>query len=193
MPVFAVSIFNFLIFICPLDSHFDFWLYCPISGQSYDTCANLPGSGFGSPVTARRSRLAALAARGVAEDFSTFQVSFGAPPRPLETSPSQKPAVTFPTVVIPFPKPAATFRPATVPWRQVTVHLPKVAAHGRKGAAPFGKVTVPFHPGTAAFQLFSAKTPCFWQNPRFLPVWGWFPAGPPATSRFLTFRKSTVL
>jgi hypothetical protein len=36
----------------------------------------------------------------------------------------------------------------------------------------------------------------FRQNPSFLaksPVFGWFPAGKPAGSHFLTFRKSTVL
>jgi hypothetical protein len=129
-----------------------------LAGSSRQSAA---AADHGSPVTARRSRLAALAARGAAEDFSNFQVSFGTPPRPLETSPSQKPAVPFPKAVIPFPKPAATFRPATV-------HLPKVAAHGRKEAAPFGKVAVhgrkaavTFRPGTAASPPFSATTPCF--------------------------------
>jgi hypothetical protein len=58
------------LFSSPLDSHFDFWLYCPISGQSYDTCVNLPGSGFGSPVTARRSRLAGHGSPVTARRFS---------------------------------------------------------------------------------------------------------------------------
>ena len=134
-------------------------------------------AGHGSPVTARRSRLAALAARGAAEDFSSFQVSFPVgTPFPARSSQAAapavagaKPAVPFPKAVIPFPKPAATFRPATV-------HLPKVAAHGRKEAAPFGKVAVhgrkaavTFRPGTAASPPFSATTPCFYG---FYQFWG---------------------
>jgi len=161
-------------------------------------------SGSGCRSSARRSRLAGHgsplnAASGAAETFSIFQVSFGVPPRSLETSHSQKPAVAFPKAVIPFPKPAATFRPAAAALRKVTVHLPKVTAHGRKAAAPFGKVTVhgrkvaaAFRPGTAAFPPFSVKTPRFCQNTRFLPVLGRFLAGQPSGSHFPTFRKSTV-
>ncbi|HAO77748.1 MAG TPA: hypothetical protein DCQ92_01995, partial [Verrucomicrobia subdivision 3 bacterium] len=92
-------------------------------------------AGHGSPLNA---------ASGAAENFSLFQVYFGVPPRSLETSHSQKPAVTFQKVVIPFPKPAATFRPATVTLRKVTVHLPKAAA-------PFGKVAITLRKAAVTF------------------------------------------
>jgi hypothetical protein len=91
---------------------------------------------------------------GCGGSFSIFPFSFGTPSRSLETSPSQKPAVTFPQAVIPFPKPVASFRPASVPWRKVTVTFGKVAVHGRK-------VTVTFPPETAVFPHFPQKPPFF--------------------------------
>jgi hypothetical protein len=129
----------------------------------YGQGKKLFGSGVGSPVTARRSRLAALAARGVAEDFPTFQVSFVAPSRSRATAPRQKPAVTFAKVAVPFPKPAATSS-------KVTVTFPKVAATSGKVAIPFAKVAVTFRREIVTFASFSPKTAFFRQKLPISPI-----------------------
>ena len=131
----------------------------PASGRSSARRSRL--AGHGSPVTARRSRLAAFAANSAAEDFPDFQVYF--------------PAVTPEQVTATPAKPAVAPGKAAVPPTKPVVTTGKVAVSPAKGGITAARATVTpagvavtFHPETAAFAHSAAKTPCFCQNSRFL-------------------------